>query len=96
MVPPNGLSIRINGVESQEFNVQPVAGEGAVIETVFNGDDYVFTSRYILKGENVSPIMFRSYGPGHAMMGFLFALIFCYIFFAILRGVFKEHPSETP
>ena len=48
---------------------------GTLIETVWSSNDYVITSRYLVRGQAVTPVWQKIFGIGHAMLGLLLSVV---------------------
>lgn len=48
---------------------------GTLIETVWSNDDYVITSRYLVRGQAVTPVWQKIFGLGQAMLGLLLSSV---------------------
>jgi len=78
-------TIQVGEFSSATYHLIEWSNDRKIIETISSDDDYTFTSKYEIRGANVTPLTFKVFGPGHMFQGVIVAIIFCYLLFYFLR-----------
>lgn len=90
---PQDMVRKTSEFETIEYHVLEQSNGESVIETIKSDDDYSFITRYRVKDGYIIPMMDRVFGPGHVFTGIALAVLFCSLFFYILRRI--SRPKEA-